>query len=125
MVKNKTLSNRLALKHSIEHWNKMIEWVKTQPEDHKAIDIIMFKAIKTDWYGKNCFLCKRFKQIKGCVSICPVIKEYGSCEDMGWHKVNSAKTWKEWLEYAQILVSKLELLLEKSIKQYRRISKII
>jgi len=111
-------SNRVILKIVLDHWNKMITWVETQPKDFKAIDMIMYKAIKTDWYGKNCILCKKFKKLTGCKTICPVIKEYGGCGSLGWTEVNEAKTWEQWLIAAKKLVKKIEYLIEKNIKSY-------
>lgn len=85
---------------TINHYNKMIEWVKTQDPLGVPSARYMRQAIGEHWYGDHCPVC-RF-HITDC-SECIIHYYEGiyDCKDTPWVDMNTAITWEEWLEHAQ------------------------
>lgn len=115
----------MALKASIEHWKKMIQWVHTQPSYDRPNMLTMDKAIDQDWSGESCALCQYFRTRNlytnnaSCFG-CPLIPHCDSME-IGydtksvkhislWSKVTSSISWEEWLTNAYNMLAELERL---------------
>lgn len=99
------------LKHlteSIEHYDRMIEWVKTRPNDDIVNPALMIRKIKEDWYGDYCSICV---SVESQCNLCILDRKGYCCDDQGsiWRRMRFSKTWKDWLDYAnqmrQILIN--------------------
>lgn len=87
----------------VKHWEEMIRWVKTQPKNHEINRFSMKSAIQQTWSGFYCDLCKNYS-----CSICLYTKKYGQPCFKIWESIHQSTTWGEWLEYAEILLKKLQ-----------------
>jgi len=108
------MTEQQAVKESIEHWERMIEWAKTQDALGKADDTVMLNVINEYWEGAYCALCLEYCK---CVDNgnycgrCPLGK-ISLCSVKGslWGKVTDSVSWKEWLINAQEMLKTLESL---------------
>ncbi len=109
-----------AIKDSIEHWKRMIEWVTEQDEEEVPNELSMWLELKEDWGAKSCPLCQQQDNPSyspGCLK-CPLAYNYGVCSYMflnhldknAWGRVTAAKTWEEWLKHAKQMLTQLESL---------------
>ncbi len=105
-----------AIQESLEHWERMIEWVKKQPKDDINKTKIK-KELGEYWLGKNCSLCQNYRRDKSCAN-CPLSKKYGNddifttiCTET-YGKITFSTTWQEWLEHAEVMVEQLKSLVE-------------
>lgn len=105
------MTKQQAIKKSIAHWVRMIEWVKKQPKDELVSMDKMLVSIKEYWDEEHCYLCKLY--VRSC-NRCPLAKTYGSCDayftDSVWQKVNTSATWGEWLIHAKVMLKQLRSL---------------
>ena len=104
------MTKRQAIKASCEHWKRMIKWVKKQPRKDYSSRSNMWHAIKENWRGGYCPLCKLYPN--GCVD-CPLAKKYGNCSSYdvnAWKSVAISFTWQEWLIAAKKMLKQLESL---------------
>lgn len=85
---------------TINHYNKMIEWAKTQDPLGVPTLKYMKQAIGEHWYGNHCPVCSFHK---GVCSECIIHYYEGvdDCTGTPWIDMDNASTWKEWLEHAQ------------------------
>jgi len=104
-----------AIKDSIEHWKRMIEWVKTQNLKDPICSSLMKININENYYGSNCPLCTIFFKYKGDCNRCPLNIKYGECmkghEKNTWNSIVSSKNWKEWLKHSKTMIKQLESLM--------------
>jgi len=97
-----------AVNESIKHWNRMIAWVRTQPEGNPARDNVMYDAIGEAWYGKNCPLCNQHEEC----STCPLALADRPCSYEGsvWSNVDYSSTWGDWIDAALHMVEALTVI---------------
>jgi len=104
-----------AVKESIAHWERMIDWVSTvvlsnENSPKNADSITMEYNLGENWTGEDCSLCKNFKKCVGC----PLEEKYGRC-DWGsrnlWKSVQNSWTWQEWYDNAKLFLGQLKSLL--------------
>ncbi len=102
-----------AIKKSIEHWERMIAWVKKQPQTDKPYYFAIEGAIGEDWSDEHCPLCEFYLSV---CNKCPLQKKHGHCSGYekdrynNWNKVFNARTWKTWLKHAKVLLKQLKSL---------------
>jgi len=104
-----------ATQQSVDHWKRMIEWVKQQnPEwitDYHYMEI----EIGESWYSEDCPLCEHFLYETVCGN-CPLRVVFGQCTDHSalnaWSNIRWARTWAEWLEAAEVMLLQLETVLK-------------
>ncbi len=108
-----------AIKNSIAHWERMIEWVKGGNVDIWMVPYqdVMQNAIGESWNDKDCSLCNWSKsgtksQHSPC-PICPLAKAGHICSGGGslWQYVNNSTTWVSWIENAEVMLKVLKSLL--------------
>lgn len=97
---NKELIQHLT--ESIEHYDRMIEWVKTQPENGRSSIEDMLYDIKEQWSCFYCSLCKNyFDHVCICLKCILYQKGYYCNKDNSiWKRMHFSITWKDWLIYA-------------------------
>jgi len=108
-----------AIKESISHWERMIEWVKTQDLNETPTLTKMEEEIQEGWKTNNCSLCQEYyNPFRGGVMIClgcPLALKYGNCSyhftKNNWLAVNLSINWSEWLINAEKLLEQLRSLL--------------
>lgn len=95
-----------AIDDSIDHWNRMIEWVDKQ-NPNKCVDSdAMKREIRESWSGCHCALCNICNDDCG---ICPLHLIGKDCNNDGspWMVVSDTddeETWGKWLEAAKGLM---------------------
>lgn len=103
------------VKDCIEHYNRMIAWVKTQPKDDEPYPYQMRDAIRETWFGYYCRLCDKYISEGSdlCSPNCPLIKAKKGCNEPNsiWRKINSSFTWEDWLKKAERMRQDLKDLL--------------
>jgi hypothetical protein len=103
---------REAIKKSIAHWKRMIEWAQTQPIGDDADQAVMECAIYETWTAWYCSLC-HYTEDQGddmdC-KFCPLWSRGYTCVrfDSPWSRVHESKSWGEWLENAKVMLKTLE-----------------
>ena len=112
-----------AIKKSIEHWDRMIEWAKNLTTSSIPEMAEMEASIKECWHGFHCKLCNKYykKDNEGhqCDS-CPLSTKYGPCDNKdnaypnNWRKVNLALGWSKWIIEANKFREQLKSLLEET-----------
>ena len=111
--KRKELETK-AIRDSIGHWTRMIDWVKTQPKNDWTNRNYMDSKINESWYSSDCALCKICKDEYGdkC-NKCPLYESGNRCSnDISiWKKIGYSSTWKEWLYWAYRMRATLQRLL--------------
>jgi hypothetical protein len=108
------MTKKQAIKESIAHWKRMINWVKKRPRNWRPCDESMSLELGEDWFSASCPLCEIRADNNSCVK-CPLYKKYGTCLDNdninAWCKVSDSETKQEWLKYAKIMLGQLRSLL--------------
>lgn len=84
-------------KDAIAHYNRMIKWAKTQSQNSTPLSHVMNMEIKEGWGGADCSYCRAY--LENCDD-CSLSKSYRCCNEL-WYKMDVAKTWSEWIKYAQ------------------------
>lgn len=101
-----------AIRKSIEHWQRMIQWAEKQPANKTVDSIDMSGAIYECWSGKHCELCLIIR-----CNDCPLAQEYGECSRFNklnlWGTVAKSETWSEWVKNAKRFMKQLESLEEQ------------
>jgi len=101
-----------AVKQSIAHWERMIQWAMKQPGDAEVLRYIMCKQIGETWNASDCALCRIHLREPGFVVCgnCPVANAGFQCLEFGspWSQVNLSKTWKQWLKEAKVMLKTLQ-----------------
>lgn len=119
-----------SLKHriekTIEHWERMIRWVKKRKNKKaEADEEIMERYLGEGWHSDDCDLCTYYIRGKagGCEK-CILAERYGRCHDANiganqnaWIDVANAATWEQWLAAAPKLLKQLKRLLEEPKKK--------
>jgi len=108
-----------AVKESINHWNRMIAWVRTQKKHKRVNEYEMKAAINEDWYSNSCEICRIYH---GNEELCPLnIVQRGGCGKFSsaWKKVDNSETWGKWLTASRKMIRVLKKALrnEKNIKR--------
>ena len=104
-----------AIQDSIDHWTRMIEWVKTQPKNDLPDHHIMKTQINELWFARDCALCNIYRDIyRDNCDKCPLYKLYYRCDDPNsiWRKIYDSRNWKEWLYWAYRMRATLKRLLK-------------
>lgn len=113
------MTKQEATRESILHWEGMIDWVRTQQPNSNSEPYKMEHAIGTNWYSRHCALCNYCQdiadenpEIDEYCSICPLGEKFGKCSGANimnaWRTVNTANTWEQWLEGAEVLLMQLK-----------------
>jgi hypothetical protein len=114
-----------AIEKSIEHWEKMIAFAETLPQEERPCYYKMLIGIGEDWHGGHCPLCEIFtvsidedgtREVE-CTK-CPLNTGWKGCNqvDSPWKRVNNSLTWKEWLIRAKEMLAVLKELY-KGVKE--------
>jgi len=100
-----------AIQESIDHWTRMIDWVKKQPKNDWTNRNYMDSKIYESWYGGDCALCKIYWL--NC-NKCPLYKSGNRCFNRNsiWKKIYHSTTWKDWLYWAYRMRATLKRLLK-------------
>ncbi len=110
------MTEQQAVKASIEHWKRMIAWVKKQPGKEACRGVEMEMAIGENWWGRHCPLCIKYHNGDNC-GICPLYKKYGHCGKIGiknaWFLVEMSLSWSIWLKNAKKMLRQLKSLVKK------------
>lgn len=107
MNKAKLQKDIKLLDESIAHWDRMIRWARTQPQDGKVYDEYMFDEIKERWNADYCSLClEYYDSCEGC----PLREAGNYCEDdcSAWRAVCCSAKWDKWVEKAEEMLAVLE-----------------
>ena len=67
-MNNKNISG--LLDDTIAHWERMIAWVKKQPQNKFVSYSLMLSRLKEAWMGADCPLCKAFHTTKAFTHPC-------------------------------------------------------
>ena len=104
-----------AVKQSIAHWKRMIQWVEKQPGDAEVSRYLMYKQIGETWDANHCALCRihLLEPSNIICKKCPLANAVFGCNGFGspWHRVNLSDTWKQWLKEANKMLKTLKGLL--------------
>ncbi len=112
-----TKKEKVAVKESIEHWKRMIKWVRKQKLDNDPNKITMKESIGEIWRSNDCALCeivpRNYRDELNCEK-CPLSKAGYGCDDENspWEKVNMGSDWREWLDAAFGMIKALKSLLK-------------
>jgi hypothetical protein len=114
------LTKKEAIKQSITHWKRMIEWAEKQGKRQSKSYLQMDTEIHETPSTGDCFLCTKYLYFNthneaGCIKHCPLKEKYGlECFDNKsiYHKTAVAKTWGAWVKEAKLMLKALEGLLE-------------
>ena len=108
------MTEKQAIRKSINHWKRMIKWVEKQDVTFKKLTprmLDMSIKINESWCGDDCALCELYQPF--CEE-CPLASEYGFCSSPddrnAWKKTALAVTWRGWLYHAKRLLKQLESL---------------
>ena len=82
------------------HYDKMIEWAKTQNKQACPSFVRMTFDIGESWGANYCPYCHKYS-ILGC-SNCPLDDKHGCCNGL-WETMDKSETWEEWIENAIIV----------------------
>lgn len=103
-----------AIRKSIDHWERMIAWVETQPEFADVRYDSMLRDIGAYPSGTYCALCLySYDNMVGCDG-CILAVSIGRCEGEeitnAWGRTFRAETWDQWLKHAGIMWEQLKSL---------------
>lgn len=116
------MTEKQAIRKSIEHWKRMIRYVsrniknkKTEPDAQ-----FLYDHLKETYNSKACALCVLCNiavRWRDACKQCPLGKKFGSCISSdeikvknAYIKVEQAVTWKGWLYYGRRLLKQLKSL---------------
>lgn len=92
-----------AKAESLAHYQRMIDWAKTQPGEYHPSTIRMDNEIGDFWGVDTCAYCGRFE----CIgleatrhNLCPLSSNQKCCDDI-FHNMAAARSWSEWIKYAK------------------------
>lgn len=89
---------------AIRHYNRMINWARTQPENDEPDPDFMFDVIGENWYSCSCSYCKKHSgKCSECKLSLPGALVAFSCCSFLWSKMSSSKTWGEWIKNAELV----------------------
>ena len=115
--------DKKAIKESIDHWERMINWASNQTPTKKAHATEMLDAIGEIWNAEYEPLCLKYGKeeeeelIVDCKK-CPLALKYGDCENEWkkgneWMRTTLSKTWGEWTDNAYKFLDQLLSLVQK------------
>ena len=84
---------------AIDHYERMQEWVRTQPGNDRPSSAKMRKAIGEHWGSHYCSYCKKYDYDDGC-DYCPLV----NCCTGPLRSMIHSRTWDEWLENSDDVV---------------------
>jgi hypothetical protein len=98
-----------AIEKSIEHWEKMIAWAKTQNPEDKVSKDLMLEKIGENTCGDYCLLCQYFECYVDAPT-CPLHLANHGCNDgdSPWRRVISSPTWNIWIERSNKMLKALK-----------------
>lgn len=103
------------LQKSIAHWeDKMLAWAEKQPKRGQVSVHDMNDAIREEWHGPYCALCKRIRpdlndKCAGCILF---ESGYGCDKESSlWMKIDNSKTWGKWCKNARKFIAIMKGLL--------------
>lgn len=110
--------DKIAILQSIEHWKRMIAWVKIQDPKNDFCYFDMQHAIGEMSNIKSCALCGLYWS-QGCKG-CPLNKINQGCTNKGsaYYNTTGPKTNKEWLKAARNMLKTLKGLLNEPINKH-------
>ena len=109
-------SNVELLRKSLDHWMRMVRWVRKQGKRCYVEEAYMMESIGEIWSGTHCPCCSANN--RDGTAYCPLADrdcDYFCCVSE-WSRINNAPTWGLWLEYSKDMVE----LLRKRIRKERR-----
>lgn len=95
---------------SAAHWQRMIDWAKTQDPSDLVNRYSMKNAIGEVWYADDCAHCEAYHcegNLLKSWSRCPLNpfkffrKRYIRCCDGLWNEVNISWDWETWIRAAE------------------------
>lgn len=93
-------------REAVEHYDRMIEWVKTQHSDEIVNIDYMEDCICEKWSDDYCSYCVAYSGLNLC-GICPLYAKLNNegasynCCNNHWWRMAASRTWKDWLYYAE------------------------
>lgn len=93
----------ITKKQTIEHYERMIKWAKTQPEKDLSLMMTMKEHINENWSGNYCSYCKIYSTPFSCPS-CPLGSGPDLCCFGAWGAMNSSGSWGKWVINANIVL---------------------
>ena len=110
------------IQKSIDHWKKMIEWVKKQPPENRTNYPLMMDTLKMGWGSIHCHLCHLYADFNTKCTHCPLQIKFGVCcgddVDNEWARIDTSRIWGEWLAHAEVLLEQLISLLPSEKEKY-------
>lgn len=103
-------------KQALKHYDTMIKIVSSWEDEIKTLPPRWHHAV--DWYGDKCPYCKKYNRaftrepFETDCGECPLTKKPKSeknCCNRLWVKMNTSKTWNEWLKYAKKIKEYIEV----------------
>lgn len=88
---------------TIEHYNRMIAWAKTQDSLERADEDAMYAKLGENWFSDSCPMCKEHLKIDAC----PLRPDYqGICNGQEccgglWKELLYAACWGDWIKRAE------------------------
>ena len=84
-------------KQAIEHYDRMIEWARTQPTGDKPSSDLMGELFKEGYGAYDCPYCKKYQV--DCI-LCKLTGKYPEatyCCNGLYSKMCKSKTWRQWI----------------------------
>lgn len=111
------MTKEMAIKKSIEHWERMIKWAEKQTVSFLSDK--MYRSLGEDWYSDGCPLCKKYYKEDGntykeSCGYCPLYLHVGkACNEKNhvWAKFTLLLTKDKWINNAKKMLELLEELL--------------
>lgn len=102
---------KMVQRAALTHYSRMINWAKTQPQDDNPAATDMRKSIQDYWGTKTCAYCNAIDAIglygeQGCKACCLYAKhsaDVNACCGGLFAGMARAKTWREWILYAEFI----------------------
>lgn len=54
------MTEKEAIRKSVEHWERMVEWAEKQDEENPTYHSLMQNDIGEWWSGYDCSLCQKY-----------------------------------------------------------------
>jgi hypothetical protein len=104
------MSGIRAIKKTIDHWNRMIAWMRTRPVGERPNGVAMIRAIGEGWYATHCALCAEATKKHGitsarCAFCC--LGPTACCDE--WYRVaDMSESAGAWVAHAELMVQRLK-----------------
>ena len=88
-------------KEAIEHYDRMIEWVKGKDASAPPHTFDMLEGSKEAWTGEFCSYCNHYSSYEttACGG-CELRTHKGCCNGL-WLELTTATTWHDWITAAE------------------------